>query len=134
MARQAQIVLPSDRSFGLLFALVFALISASMLWKGSRYSGAPLGAAALFLLAAFVSPRVLHPLNVAWMRLGHLLNQVVSPIVMGAIFFGILSPLAAVLRTRGRDVLQRNFDPASASYWISRKPPGPEGSSFPRQF
>lgn len=134
MAHETQNPLPSDRSFGLTFATVFALIGAWALWKSSIYWTVHLGLAGAFLLAALAVPRLLHRLNVAWMWLGGQLNRVVSPIVMGVVFFGILSPLAAVLRMRGRDVLQRNFDPASASYWISRKPPGPDGSSFPRQF
>ena len=134
MPRQSQIVLPSDRSFGLLFAVVSGLAGTWLLWRASRYAGVALGIAALFLLVALAFPRALHPLNIAWMRLGLLLNRVVSPIVMGVIFFGLLTPLATVLRLRGRDVLQRRFDPARASYWIKRDPPGPDGSSFPRQF
>jgi hypothetical protein len=134
MTRQAQNPLPSDRSFGLTFAMVFAVLGAWMLWKASIHSAVTLGTAGAFLLAALAFPRFLHPLNVAWMWLGNLLNRVVSPIVMGVIFFGLLSPLAAMMRLRGRDVLQRSFDPARGSYWIKRDPPGPDGSSFPRQF
>ena len=134
MSQPVQISLPSDRSFGLTFAVVFALVGGWMLWKASPYAIAVLGAAAAFLLAALLFPRILHPLNAAWMRLGYLLNRVVSPIVMGVIFFGLLSPIAAVMRLRGRDVLQRSFDPDRSSYWIPRNPPGPDGSTFPRQF
>ena len=134
MTRQTQNSLPSDRSFGLTFAVVFAIVGAWMFWKASIHSAVALGIAGAFLLAALAFPRLLHPLNVVWMRLGELLNRVVSPIVMGVIFFGLLSPIAAILRLRGRDVLQRNFDRARTSYWISRNPPGPDGSSFPRQF
>lgn len=134
MSQPARISLPSDRSFGLTFTVVFTLVGGWMLWKANPYAFAALGAAAAFLLAALLSPRILHPLNVAWMRLGYLLNRVVSPIVMGVIFFGLLSPIAAVMRLRGRDVLQRRFDRARSSYWIAREPPGPDGSTFPRQF
>lgn len=126
--------LPTERSFGLTVAVVFALIGVWSLWKGGEYWLPALAAAALFLLAAFAYPLILHPLNVAWMRLGHLLNRVVSPIVMGVIFFGILTPVAALMRLRGRDVLHRKFDAARESYWIDRIPPGPDGSSFPRQY
>ena len=134
MARQSQIQLPSDRSFGFTFAGAFALIGAWMIWQASSYSAAALGAAAVFLLTALTLPRILHPFNVAWMHLGQLLNRVVSPIVMGVIYFALLTPIAALMRLRGRDVLQRRFDPARESYWIKRNPPGPDGSSFPRQF
>ena len=134
MTRQTEIRLPSDRSFGLTFAVMFALIGVWSLWKSSAYWTVPLGAAGLFLLAALIFPRILHPLNVVWMHFGHLLNRVVSPVVMGVIFFAMLTPVAAFLRLRGRDVLRRRCDPACESYWLKRNPPGPDGSSFPRQF
>jgi len=126
--------LPSDRSFCLTFAAVFALIGAWMLFKASAHFGAPLGASAFFLLAAFAFPGVLHPLNVAWMRLAVIMNRIVSPVVMGVIYFGFLTPIAAAMRLRGRDALQRRFDAKLDSYWIKRDPPGPPGSSFPQQF
>jgi len=134
MARKSQIPLPTDRSFGFTFAIAFTMIGAWMAWKGSAHWIAALAVAAIFLLAAFAFAKVLHPLNVAWMYFGHLLNRVVSPVVMGVIFFGLLTPIATIMRLRGRNVLQRGFDPARGSYWIKRVPPGPDGSSFPRQF
>ena len=134
MARQSPILLPSDRSFGLLFAAVCGLAGAWLLWKAGRGAAAAFGLGALFLLAALTYPRVLHPFNIAWMRLGLLLNRVVSPVVMGVLFFGLLTPLATIMRLCGRDVLQRRFDSARESYWVRRDPPGPDGSTFPRQF
>jgi saxitoxin biosynthesis operon SxtJ-like protein len=134
MSSKSPIALPSDRSFGLTFAVVFTLAGGWMFWKGSPYAFVAGGIAAVFLLAALGFPRVLHPLNKVWMLFGHLLNRVISPIVMGVIYFGMLTPLATVMRLRGRDVLRRRFDPACKSYWIKRDPPGPDGSSFPRQF
>jgi hypothetical protein len=134
MQKSGKIALPSDRSFGLLFTVVGALVGAWMLWRGNRFANVAFGIAALFLVAALAFPRILRPLNSAWMHLGLLLNRVVSPIVMGVIYFGLFTPIATAMRLRGRDVLQRRFDPARESYWIDRNPPGPDGSSFPRQF
>ena len=68
--------LPSDRSFCLTFATVFALIGAWMLFKSSAFFGVPLGASAFFLVAAFAFPAVLHPLNVAWMRRAGVMDRV----------------------------------------------------------
>jgi len=126
--------LPRDRSFGLTFTAVFALVGAWMAWKGRAYFAVPLCASGLFLLASVAFPRVLHPLNVAWMGLAVVLNRIVSPIVLGVIYFGLLTPIAAAMRLRGRDVLHRRFAYDRDSYWINRDPPGPDGSSFPRQF
>lgn len=126
--------IPSDRSFGITFAVVFALVTAWLAWRGNGAWQVTAGVAALFLACALVFPRILHPLNVAWMALGLLLNRIVSPVVMGVIYFALLTPVAMFQRLRGRDVLNRRFDPQRSSYWIPRDPPGPDGSSFPRQF
>lgn len=134
MQRPGEYVLPSDRSFGLLIAVVFSLVGAWLFWRGSGLAVVAFGLAALLMLVAMAFPRLLHALNSAWMRFGLLLNAVVSPVVMGAIFFGLLTPMAVVMRLRGRDVLNRKFDAARESYWIRRDPAGPDGSSFARQF
>jgi len=126
--------LPSDRSFGLTFTVVFALLGGWMAYKSSPHFYVPLVASGLFLVATLAFPGALHPLNVAWMRLAVVLNRIVSPVVMGVIYFGVLTPVATFMRLRGRDILHRRFDAGRASYWIKRDPPGPDGSSFPRQF
>jgi len=134
MAPSSTAPLPSDRSFGFTFTTVFALVGAWMAWKSSTHFVFPLVASALFLLVSLTVPRVLHPLNVAWMRLAVVLNRIVSPVVMGVIYFGLLTPIAAAMRLRGRDALHRRFDAKLDTYWIKRDPPGPAGSSFPQQF
>lgn len=134
MASSNTVPLPSDRSFAFTFATVGALIGAWMAWKSSAHFIYPLVASALFLLAGLTVPRALHPLNVAWMRLAAVLNRVVSPVVMGVMYFGVLTPIAAVMRLRGRDALNRRFDAKLDTYWVKRDPPGPSGSSFSQQF
>lgn len=130
-----ELKLPSDRSFGQLFAVVSALLGAWLWWKATTYWWAAFVAAAIFLTLSFAAPAILHPLNIAWMRLGALLNRIVSPIVMGAIYFGLFTPMAVVMRLRGRDSLARSLDAKASSYWVERAPPGPDARrSFPRQF
>jgi hypothetical protein len=126
--------LPSDRSFGLTFTVVFAVLGALLAYQSRPHFYVPLVASGLFLVATLAFPGALHPLNVAWMRLAGVLNRIVSPIVMGVIYFGVLTPIAAGMRMRGRDALHRRFEADLHSYWIKRDPPGPDGSSFPRQF
>ena len=127
--------LPSDRSFGLTFAFVFAAIGAWMIWKPVAFAPWSFGLSAGFLLAAVALPRVLRPLNQLWMRFGALLHRIVSPVVLGAIFFVVITPVALVMRARGRDALHRRLDSNLVSYWIARDPPGPDArASFPRQF
>lgn len=127
--------LPTDRSFGLLFTVVFALLAGWLAWKAShvwQWSAALSGA---FLLFTLIIPRALHPLNVLWMKFGLLLGKIVSPIVLGVIFYGLFTPVALVMRLAKRDALSRAYDPDAPSYWKGRAPPGPDaGQSFPRQF
>jgi hypothetical protein len=110
----------SDRSFGFVFAVVFALIAGSPLWSGGPLRWWALGLAAAFALVAVAQPRILHPLNRAWLALGHLLHLVVSPIVMGAVFFLCVTPIGWIMRLRGKDVLSLSRRSALSSYWITR--------------
>jgi hypothetical protein len=126
--------IPTDRSFGLTFAVVFGLAGAWLWWRQSRVGLPLIGAGAVFAVLALTVPRVLHQLNVVWMHFGLLLNKIVSPIVFGVIFYVVFAPVGLLFRLTGRDVLHRSFDRARASYWNTRTPPGPKGDSFPRQF
>lgn len=126
--------IPTDRSFGFTFAAVFALLGAWLTWRANRFGVPVLGAAAAFALIAIAIPRILHPLNVGWMHFGMLLSKIVSPIVLGVIFFVLFVPVGLFFRLTGRDILRRSFERDRPSYWIDRTPPGPDGKSFPRQF
>ena len=68
------------------------------------------------------------------MKLAELLNRIVSPLVLGLIFFGIFTPIAWGMRLAGRDVMQRRFEPESPTYWQDRDPPGPDPDGLPNQF
>jgi hypothetical protein len=127
--------LPSNRSFGLLFAAVSALAAAALAWRGHWAAAtACLAGAALLAVIALAVPRALAVPNRLWFRLGLLLHAVVSPIVLGAIYFLIITPVALLLRLSGRDVLLRTRDPSRDSYWRDRDPPGPASDSFRNQF
>lgn len=127
--------MPSNRYFGLLFSGVFTLLSAYAGYKGEgafRVYGW-LIAAIVFGLIAVATPNLLTPLSKGWMKLGELMGKVVSPMVLGAIFFVLVTPIALVMRLFGRDELRLKKVNAS-SYWVDRAPPGPAGESFKNQF
>jgi len=126
--------LPSDRSFGFLFVVVFALIAGVAWWRASSLALWSAVLSVLTLVVTLVRPSALRPLNRIWMKLAELLHRFVSPIVLGIIYFVLLTPIAWIFRLRGRDVLRRRADPAVSSYWISRDPPGPDPKSFPNQY
>jgi hypothetical protein len=115
--------MPSERSFGLLFTAVFAGLGVLGIWKGRHVeaNAAWLAAGAVVGLLTFVAPAVLAPFNRAWLRLGELMSKVVSPVVLGVLFFGILTPVALLGRLFGRDEL-RLKRPNLPSYWIDRQP------------
>jgi hypothetical protein len=124
----------SDRSFGFVFAAVFAIVGA---WPAVFGGGPRLWALALavaFLAAALACPRILHPLNRLWFRIGVLLHHVVTPIVMGLIFcFGVV-PTALIIRMRRRDPLRIDVQRRGQTNWVVREPPGPSPDSMKRLF
>jgi len=124
----------SDRSFGLVFAAVFALVAAAPLLHGGDVRTFALAVGGVFLVLALAAPSVLHPLNLLWSRFGLLMRRVMDPLVLAAVFFGCLTPLAVLQRCFGRDGLRLRPRPDAPSYWIARNPPGPPADTMRHQF
>jgi hypothetical protein len=83
---------------------------------------------------AFPAWAAVTPLNRAWMKLGELMGRVVSPVVLGVIFFGVFTPVGLAMRLFGRDAMARQFDRRLNSYWVNREPPGPAEDSYRNMF
>jgi len=128
--------LPSERSFGVFFSVVFLAAAAYFYFTSVNrllvYGSGLLSG--LFLAAAILRPSLLRWLNVAWFRLGILLAKIVSPVVVGVIFFLILTPVGLLTRMFGRDELKLRLRPDANSYWADRTPAGPDPSTFKNQF
>ena len=124
----------SERAFGLVFAGVFAIVGLAPMLDGDAARLWALGVAAVFAASALLAPRLLRPLNLVWFRFGLLLNTVVSPLVFGVLFLFAILPTALAMRALGKDPLRLRRDPAAASYWIRRDPPGPAPESMKNQF
>src|SRR6516225_5475358 len=107
----------SDRTFGLVMAAALGVLGLFNGWHHGRLWPWLLPVAALFLVAAWLKPALLNPLNRLWMKLGLLLHRVVNPIVMGLLFYGTIFPTGLVMRLRGRDLLRLRRDPAAETYW-----------------
>jgi hypothetical protein len=73
-------------------------------------------------------------LNRLWLRFGLLLNRIVSPIVLGFLFYAVITPTGMIIRRAGRDPLRLQWDANAASYWIERRPPGPAPETMSNQF
>jgi hypothetical protein len=126
--------LPSNRSFGWTFTGIFVIFGAYGLWKGGAAQPWLLALAAVTALVTATRDSWLAPFNRAWMALGEQLGRVVSPIVLGAIFFGVFTPVGVLMRRCGRDAMSRRLDAAARSYWVERDPPGPAEGSFRDMF
>jgi hypothetical protein len=124
-----------DNKFGLFFSGVFALFSFYLF----NYTANEFKAYVCLIfsvvvgLVSLVAPRLLVPFEMGWLRLGELIGKIVSPLVLGIIFFMLITPVSLLGRILGRDELRlrkANTD----SYWIDREPPGPDGVTFKNQF
>jgi len=116
----SEIKLPSNRKFGFFFTFIFAVLAAYFYHSANvSWVYVFVATALLFLLITLIKSDALLPLNKLWMRFGILLGMIVSPIVLGIIFFGILTPIAMLMRLSGRDELRLKYT-QKASYWISR--------------
>ncbi len=128
--------LPSNTRFGwfLTSVLTIAGIYCYLMLPGSSSIGLGLIVAALIaaLLTVFKS-KLLTPFNKLWFLLGELLGKIISPVVLGVIFFLIITPTALIGRLLGRDELRLKRK-SQSSYWIDRKSPSPRGDSFNNQF
>ena len=131
--KPSEIELPSNRKFGFFFALVFASAAAYFCYAANIvWSYVFVAAAIVFLFVTLVKRDALLPLNKLWMRFGLLIGAIVNPIVLGAIFFGVFTPIAMLMRFTGRDELRLKFV-AKASHWVSRSK-ATKSTSFKLQF
>jgi len=121
------------RNFGLIVGGIFGVIG---LWpaiiRGENARLWMMGLAFVLILPALVAPRALAPAHRAWMALGSALGWVNTRVVLGLIFFGLITPMGLVLRLAGRDPMQRAFDPNATTYRVPQKPR--PGAHMLRQF
>jgi hypothetical protein len=132
--REEVVKLSSERSFGLVFACCFLFLGALSLWRVRTGWQLWFSLAALFALLAYAAPGLLAPLNRLWAKFGRLLHAIVSPLVLGILFYGCITPIGLLMRLAGKDPMRRKFEPAAKSYWIVREPPGPAPETFRNQF
>jgi hypothetical protein len=124
----------SDRSFGLVFAVVFLIIAVLPVLQGHGLRLWAVGVSLILGAVALLAPAILAPANRLWTRFGLLLHGIVSPIALGILFYGVFAPTGLFMRLLGKDPMRRRFDSDAASYWIARDPPGPDAESLKNQF
>lgn len=124
----------SDRSFGVVFAIFFALVAFWPLRAQRPIRIWALILSGAFLLLALVIPRSLRLLNRAWTKLGLLLGRLISPVVTGLLFYTVVTPIALLFRLMKKDPLRLAPEGPSRTYWLERRPPGPRPETMANQF
>tara|TARA_Y100000590_G_C15621486_1_gene977741 strand:+ start:960 stop:1346 length:387 start_codon:yes stop_codon:yes gene_type:complete len=113
------IEISSNRNFGIVFFIVFFLIAVYPLINNGNIRVWSLIISIIFLILGLINSKLLLPLNKVWFKFGLLLGSVISPIVMGIIFFLVVTPIALILRAIGKDVLNLKKN-NNKTYWIEK--------------
>jgi len=125
----------SNRSFGITFAVVFLIIAfLPLVLHGESIILWAVIVSAAFLVGALMFPTALAPLNHVWFKFGLLLHHVISPVVLGILFFVVVTPFALVVRLFAGKLMALEKDEAAQSYWRRREPPGPAPETVRNQF
>ena len=120
MTTKSKIKISSNRSFGLVFFVVFLIIALWPLKSGEEFRLWSLVLSIIFFILGVLNSKLLTPLNRLWIKLGFFLGTIVSPIVMGAVFFIVVTPVGLIMRFLGKDLLRINKNKTISTYWINR--------------
>jgi hypothetical protein len=123
--------LGNNRRFGLLLVAVCITIFAAGRWYGSGHVGWFVGAFVL-LLITIAMPRILEPSRRLWLKFGGYLHLVVSPVLLAGFFYVAVTPIGLIMQLLGKDPLRRK--PSHGTYWVERRPPGPDPRTMPEVF
>ena len=116
------IKISSNRSFGIVFFIVFLLIAIYPLTNGDEIRIWYLIISSIFLILGALNSKILTPFNKLWFKLGIFLGKIVSPLVMGVIFFFVITPTGLIMRILGKDPLNLKYN-LNKSYWIEKNGP-----------
>ena len=120
--KNTEIKIGSNKSFGVVFFIVFLLIAIYPLINNGELRIWSFVIAIIFLILGLINSKVLTPLNKLWFKFGLLLGKVVSPLIMGIIFFFVVTPTAFIMRIIGKDLLNLKFN-NKKTYWIEKTGP-----------
>ena len=120
MHHESKIKIGSNRNFGLVFFFVFLIVGLWPLLNGGPFRIWSIVIAIIFLIFGLMNSKLLTPLNKLWFKFGIFLGTIVSPFVMGIIFFLVITPICYVMKIIGKDLLNIKHDNKKKSYWINR--------------
>ena len=134
ISRKHDIRSGSPRTLGLVFATVFGIISLYPLLDDGEVRAWSFWVMVTLMVISLLRPNVLEPLNRVWFNFGLALHGIVSPIVLGFLFYLVITPIGILMRMTGKDPLGLAMRDSDRSYWIDRSPPGPAPDSMRHQF
>ena len=117
-----EVKIGSNRSFGIVFFVVFLIIATYPLINGDELRLWSLFISIVFLFLGLLNSKILNPLNKLWFKFGIFLGKIISPLVMGIIFFLVVTPIALLMRLLNKDLLNLRFN-NNDSYWIEKTEP-----------
>ena len=117
-----EIKISSNRSFGIVFFIVFLLIALYPLLKGNDLRIWSLIISFIFLALGLINSKILTPLNRLWFKFGLLLGKFISPLIMGIIFFVVVTPIGIIMRLLKKDLLNLKYN-KKETYWINKSGP-----------
>ena len=118
-----KINMSSNRNFGLVFFIVFLIVST---WPLTYEEPIRIWSAIIssfFLILGLMNSKLLTPLNKLWYKFGMILGVIVAPVVMGVVFFLVITPIGLFMKIIGKDLLKKRYDKKKATYWIIRGRP-----------
>ena len=122
MSDYNDIKISSNRSFGVVFFIVFLLIGLYPLLNNNEIRLWSLIISVLFLILGILNSKILSPLNKIWFKFGLFLGKIISPLVMGVIFFLVVTPIGLIMRLLNKDLLKLKFNKTN-TYWIEKTEP-----------
>ena len=111
----------NNRSFGVLFFIVFLIIGFYPMYKGENPNIFFLVLSLPFIILGLLNSKILTPLNKTWIKIGEILGLIIAPIIMAMVYFIFLTPISLIVRIFGKDLLNIKFNKKLETYWINRK-------------
>ena len=120
MTSSSKIKISSNRSFGLVFFVIFLIVALWPLKSGEDIRLWSLVLSIIFFILGIFNSKLLTPLNKLWFKFGILLGSIVSPLIMGLVYFFVVTPMGVLMRILGKDLLKTSKVKSASSYWIKR--------------
>ena len=121
MRSNSKIKISSNRSFCIVFFFVFVIVSLWPLTNENSLRVWSIFVAIIFLILGLMNSKLLTPLNILWAKFGKLLGFIIAPIVMGIVFFVVITPTGLIMKLIGKDLLNKKYNNKIKSYWINRE-------------